>query len=443
MQKSSEFIEKNIDNNSTVVIGCSGGPDSMCLLTLLRAVKQQKNLKIIVAHVDHNMRIESHDELLFVKNNVKDNNDVFESMIINKDVPHSESEFRTIRYNFFKEVVAKYNAKYLLTAHHGDDLIETILMRIVRGSNVNGYTGFKKIINKKNYTVLRPLIYVTKDEILEYNKEHNIFYVLDKSNESDDYTRNRYRHTILPFLKQEEKNVHEKFLKFSEQLLDYENYFNTKIDEFSEKLFVNGKLSIAEFKFLDSVLKRKAIEKMLSIVYEDDLFLISDKNIEEIIKLIGNNNSNGEICLPNGYTGNKVYGFFSIQKKTQNKEFYFELKNELELPNGFIIRNVSDNQSKSNYVIRLNSQEIKLPLYVRNRQNGDYIEIKNLKGKKKVKNIFIDEKISVLDRNSIPIVIDSNNTLIWIPGVKKSKFDKEFDEIYDIILECEKENKYE
>ena len=135
------FIKENIKKNDVVLIAVSGGPDSMCLLDLMLKYRDKTNIKIIVSHVHHNVRKESDDELLFVKDYCAANNVIFESMKINEySGSNFECEARNKRYDFFDKLALKYGAKYLLTAHHGDDLMETILMRIVRGSNLKGYS---------------------------------------------------------------------------------------------------------------------------------------------------------------------------------------------------------------------------------------------------------------------------------------------------------------
>lgn len=114
-----------------------------------------------------------------------------------------ENEARTVRYNFFEKIVREYNAKYLMTAHHGDDLIETILMRIVRGSTLKGYSGFSKCkLVEMGIQIIRPLISVTKDTLVKYCEENGVKYYIDKTNLDDCvHTRNRYRKCMLPFLK--------------------------------------------------------------------------------------------------------------------------------------------------------------------------------------------------------------------------------------------------
>ena len=210
------FLDNLFKKNDTIIVACSGGPDSMCLLDVIKAYKESFNLKIICAHVNHGLRAESEEEANFVKNFCDKNNIVFEYMKINtyKNGKFTEEEGRKKRYTFLDDLANKHNANYIMTAHHGDDLIETVLMRITRGSNLKGYAGITMISKHKNYSVIRPLLNLTKRDIFEYIKSKHIEYVLDKSNEDEKYTRNRYRKQMLPFLKKEDEQVHLKFLKY-------------------------------------------------------------------------------------------------------------------------------------------------------------------------------------------------------------------------------------
>lgn len=444
MKRSIEFLNKYLKQDDVVVVACSGGPDSMCLLQMVNSLKEEKNLKIIVAHVNHNVREESLSELEFVKKYAIDNNDIFEEFTIPKDNRYNESDFRNFRYDFFREVVKKYNANYLLTAHHGDDLIETVMMRIVRGSNLNGYSGIKKFVDKETYKVLRPLLFYNKEEILAYNKNNNINFVNDYTNDLDDYTRNRYRHRLLPFLKSEEKLVHNKFLKYSEELQECEDFIESIINNYRLEVVCDGKVNVEKFKCLDKFIQKRIIIGILKDIYKTELYYINDKNLKEIIRIICNNNSKNIIFdLPLEYNGIISYGWFFIKEKEQFESYNIELKNELKLSDGSIIKVVSSSEEKSNYVVRLSKKDITLPIYVRSRMNGDVMEVKGLNGKKKVKDIFIDEKVSQSKRKAWPILVDANNTVLWIPGIKKSKFDKEKTEMYDIIIKYEKEKMYE
>lgn len=440
MKEVKEYLNKILLDNSKIVIACSGGPDSMCLLDHLINEKKLKNLTIICAHVNHKMRIESEEEAVFVKEYCENNDVIFEYMeITNYDDDNFHNQARIKRYEFFKRLLDKYNATYLMTAHHGDDLTETILMRIVRGSNLKGYIGFKKESNFYNYKMLRPLINVTKEEIEQYNEKNNISYVIDQSNEKDKYTRNRYRHVVLPFLKKEEKDVHKKFLKFSQELSKIDEFFVNYMSNLLTTLIKDDTLNISLFHKEDDFIKRKIIETMIDKIQEDDLFVIEDKHIDLIIDLIENNKSNSHIELPNGFIAEKSYDKFRIVKKSNFEDYCIKLENNIKLNNGHKIFVTNNSSDTSNYTIRLNSDELKLPLYVRPKHHGDKIEIKNLNGTKKVKDIFIDSKIELSKRKCWPLVVDSNDTIVWLPGIKKSKFDKEINDKYDIIIRYEED----
>lgn len=440
MEKVLLYLKHLLKENDCIIIATSGGPDSMCLLHLLCELKDSLSLKLIVAHVNHKLRKESEEEALFVKEVCAQNHLIYEYMeILEYNDDNLENDARLKRYAFFDKLAQTYQANYLMTAHHGDDLIETILMRLTRGSSLKGYSGFKKELPQKNYAIIRPLITETKEEIKNYMDKHHYKYYIDQSNFSEKYTRNRYRMNILPFLKKEDKNVHKKFLKFSEELNLANNFIEGYIKELISKISDENGIKISELLKLDKYLIRKTIEFTLSQIYIDDLFLINDKHTNLIINLIKNPKSNNKLTLPNNYQAIKSYNYYKIVKINKEDSYEYILKNKVVLPNHMIIKKVKEKNGKSNYILRLNSKEIKLPLKVRSRKIGDKIEVKNMMGSKKIKDIYIDEKIPVIKRNTLPIVTDSNDTILWLPGVKKSKFDVESNGIYDIILSYEEE----
>ncbi len=427
MKNSLEFIKTYISNNDKIVIGVSGGADSMCLLEMLKISIPLKN--IICVHINHNIREESMEEEKFVKDYCLKNKIIIETITFDKG-NYNESELRKKRYHFFDEIVNKYQAKYLLTAHHGDDLIETILMRLSRGSNLKGYAGIELKSKRKNYEILRPLLYMTKDEIIEYNNIHKISYVTDESNFKDHYTRNRFRHYVLPFLKKENKDVHLKYLKFSSELLEYYNYINEIVKNNIKEYYSKSVYNLEDFKTLDSLIKRKIIEEILRLQYIDNLELITDKHVQSILSLT--NKSNGILNFPKGLIIEKSYKkLIFTYKKAKIDEFDYILDKSLSLPFGDIFL-IDESDDNSNFCIKLDSREITFPLHVRTRKNGDRIKVKNLNGTKKVKDILIDEKVPINEREMIIILTDNEDNILWIPGIKKSSFDKS--ENYDIII---------
>lgn len=436
MKETIAYLKSLLKDNDTIVIGLSGGPDSMCLLDIIKSLN--KNIKIVCAHINHNIRKESFEEQKFIEDYCQKNELIFETTTFDKkseDQDYNELELREKRYNYFETIIKKYNAKYLFTAHHGDDLVETILMRISRGSNLKGYTGFQVETKKKNYKVIKPLIFLTKEDINTYNEERNIPYVLDKTNDEDNYTRNRYRHNVLPFLKGENQNIHLKYLKFSRELLTYYEYVDKVVNKEIDKRFEKNTLDIEGFSRLDKLIQTKIIEYILDTNYIDNLYLVSDKHVNLILNIIDNPKPNLEINLPDNLHITKSYNILKITRnKKSNEEYNIPIIEETLLPNGKTIKIIKQTESNSNFYIRLNSKELTLPLYVRTRKEGDKMIVKNMDSPKKVKDIFINSKLSKEERDTQPIVVDKEGNIIWLPGIKKSKFDKAKNENYDIIL---------
>lgn len=441
MDKVFEYLYKEIKlkDNDTVVVGVSYGPDSMVLLNVLLEIRKEIPLNIVVAHINHNVRKESIEEQKLLKEYSEKYNLIFEDMIIkeyNNDNFHNEA--RNIRYDFFEKLVKKYKAKYLMTAHHGDDLIETILMRITRGSTLKGYSGFSVLVDKGTYKIVRPLIFVTKQEVLDYAKEKNIPFALDLSNNNDKYTRNRYRKYILPFLKEEDKSIHTKYLKFSKVLVENDEFINKIVKDSLDEVYIDGKLNIIKFKEKDQLIQKRIIEYMLNDIYMDDMILINDTHLELLMKLIHSNKANSYLILPNNIKVVKSYNdvFFT---KDENTLFDYNIliEDTVFLPNGKKIVKIDKSDTDGNDICRLSSSDISLPLYVRTKKTGDKIEIKNGTGHTKIKDIFIDKKIPVTERNFWPVVVDSNDNIVWLPGLKKSKFNRLKTDKCDIILRYE------
>ena len=441
MDKVVEFINSlKIDKKTPIIVACSYGPDSMMLLHVLHSLKYN----CIVAHVNHKYRKESDQEYVDLEKYCRENNITFEGTCLSGfEGGNFENYAREFRYHFFESLLKKYHTKYIFTAHHGDDLVETILMRLSRGSSLKGYGGFEKITNRHNYLTIRPLIYLTKNEIMDYVKKNRIPYAWDSTNDSLEYTRNRYRHLILPKLQEEEKDVHLKFLDFSEQLHEMYDYIEKKVNRILKVIYVNNSLDIEEFKRFDYFLQKEMIYRILRMIYIEDLYVIEDTHVQEIFKLINSNKPNIILKLPNGLSLIKEYNHVLFSKEEIDPEPYiYVLREQLNI-DGYSLIRVEDSQDKSNYTIRLNSKDLKLPLLVRTRRNGDRMHVKNMNGTKKINDIFVDNKITKLKRDRYPVVTDSNNNILWVPGLKKSNLDIPINGDYDIIIRYEKERENE
>lgn len=434
-----ELNDINFDNY--VVVGVSAGPDSMCLLNLL----EKKTNKIIVCHINHNIREQSIIEEEYLKTYCQEHNLIFESMTIKEYKENNfENEARKIRYKYYEEILNKYNSNKLFLAHHGDDLIETILMKIERVSNIEGYAGIKRISKLKNYDIIRPLLPYTKEDIITYNKSHNITYYIDSSNTNIDYTRNWYRHKVLPILKEKDKNIHLKFLKYSETLQEYNEYIDREINKKLSTIYQNNIINIDVLNKEDYFLKKNILYYIMNDIYNNESNIITEKHIQNILTMINSNKPNLSINMPQSKILVKEYNKLYIKKNIKEEKKYKIIFENTTKIDSLEIKKVAEEESDGNNICRLNSKNIKLPLYIRNRKDGDYIILKNSNYRKKVKEIFIENKLPISKRNNYPMLVDSDDKVLWIPNMKKSNLCYKKDENYDIIIKCiEREEDYE
>ncbi len=390
--------------------------------------------KIIVAHINHNVRKQSNTEELFLSNYCKDNNITFECMKITEYKENNfENEARKKRYKFYKEILTKYNSSYLFLAHHADDLMETIIMKITRGSNINGYAGIKKISYQDNYYIVRPFLDYTKQDILEYIKKYNITYYDDYTNNDITYTRNRIRHNIIPLLKKEDINIHKKFIKYSNTLNEYNDYINYEVNNIIKDIYINNTLYLDKFNIMHPFIKKNILYHILNNIYNNKENIVKDIHIKNILNLINNPKPNITINMPNNIYVTKEYNILIFSNKYNIENYNIKFDKKVSI-NNFTIEQIENTSLNGNDICRLNSNEIRLPLYIRNKKDGDYIELLGLNKKKKIKEIFIECKIPIRQRNNYPVLVDSKNNILWLPNLKKSKFNKKINEKYDIIL---------
>ena len=435
MKEVIEFLEKSINENDKVVIACSGGPDSMALLSLLCNLRNEKKFDIICAHVNHNKRKESASEALMVEKYCKENAIIFEGIKFEKyEKGNFEAVARKKRYEFFEEVMKKHEAHKLFTAHHGDDLAETILMRLTRGSTLKGYSGFTKYNHSEWYELYRPLVYMTKQELLDYVNENNIPYAIDKTNTDTKYTRNRFRHEILLELKKEEPNIDRKLLKFSEKLDEAASFINEMVSDKIEEMYKDNSLDLIKFNYEKPFIQKMMIKELLSRIYDDDVIYLKDSHVEIILRAVHSDRPNLEVVLPKGMRVLKRYDKLIFTNENETKDSYhYTFDEKIEIGN-HTIEEIGETNEDGNDICRLNIEDIKLPLIVRNRIAGDKMTIKGMEGTKKIKEIFIECHISKEERDKWPILVDSRNEIVWLPGLKKSKYNKQKNEKCDIIL---------
>ena len=437
MKEVIKYIEKlKIKENDNVICAVSTGPDSMALLLVLKSLKDMYHFNIVVAHVNHHLRKESEKEERYIRDFCERNSLIFEIYdYFPRDLKNLEAKAREARYEFFEKMIDKYNSKYLFTAHHSDDLIETVLMKLVRGSTINGYKGFKIEDKRNNYSLVRPLLLADKKEILKYLKEKKQKYFIDKTNKISLFTRNRYRLKIIPLLRKENPNINTSFLEYSLLLDEMNSYIDKKVDEVYENIVNNNKINLEKFNKEDIIIKKKILERFLEAEYFSDIVELNKRHLNLILSITEDYSGKKTLDMPFNKVIVREYKelyFFHETNYKKNKEILDKNK----VFNMFKIYLDKDGNVDNNFVMRLNKKDVKLPLIIRTIEEDDVISLNNL-GTKKVKDIFRDSKVKEDIRKYYPIITDSNNKTIFIPGIKKSNLLKKKTDKYDIIITCE------
>lgn len=294
-----------IDAGDKILLGVSGGPDSLFMLNILNELKIDLQIEIVVAHVNHMIRKEADEEEQFVKTFCEKIGVDFYSKRIeveqyanNKKIGLEEAG-RKVRYEFFEEVCNKVNANKIAVAHNKNDKVETIIMHALRGSGISGLQGIQAKTNK----IIRPIIEVERQNIEEYCKQNNLEARIDKSNFDNTYTRNKIRNVVIPYIKEEfNPNIIETMTRLSEVIAEENAFLNKLVQEEYQKILLEEKvdqilLDLKKFNELDNILKKRIILYTVSNLRGGSQG-IEKIHIEDIVKLCKNNIGN-KFLIPN------------------------------------------------------------------------------------------------------------------------------------------------
>lgn len=358
------FIKENdlINKGDKILIAFSGGPDSVFLFEKLLSIKDEYNLEIHLAYVNHNIRDDVYKDIEFVKFIANKYNTNYSILDIKMD-KFSEGVARDLRYKVLEEERLRIGFNKIATGHNKTDNAETIIFRIIRGTHLEGLNGIKL----KRGNIIRPILYIKKEDVL---KQVSNDYIIDKTNLENDYSRNKIRNLVFPI---------------------FEDINTSFIDNIVKLSRVNENDEIRDM----------IIEKLKKYNIK-----ISSRKIDDIYKIYFSNGSK-IIDLGNEYVAYKSYDKFSIIKKDEinNLDYEYVLKygEEIKIENYYIgYTKLNLLEKKSDYEYNIYSSEYlkKDTIFkVRNRKNGDKL------GDKKIKKIFIDNKIDKLERNRMPIVL--------------------------------------
>jgi tRNA(Ile)-lysidine synthetase-like protein len=428
-----KFIEeKNYTNkNEPIVVALSGGVDSMVLFNIMYSI----NKNIIIAHVNHNKREASIVEYKELEQIALHKNVKFEGITLEELNGNFQKESRAKRYEFFISIAKKHKSNKVFLAHHADDQIETILMRIARGSSFTGYAGIKEVRSIENITFYRPFLDIDKNQIIDFAKDNNISYFEDSSNKQDDYTRNRFRHHIVPSLRNETQNLTQKILQYSDYLSMADDFILQERDRFILNHIIDGMVDLVAFNSTHNILKIKLLKYLINQKSTDSIE-VTYQQYKDMIELLSSDTPNVSYSLKAAFTLFKVYNQFYIGKDIDNKFINLEIKcvGEYSIPNNkkFIFSDKKVDIKHTDY-FELCYNDTVFPLFLRNRQDGDKMRL--TVGTKKVKDIFIDKKVPKYDRDSLILLADQEKVL-WIPRLKKSHQEQKESKklyIYEVI----------
>lgn len=420
------------EEHEKVVIALSGGVDSMVLLDVLKRL----GLSIIIAHVNHNVRSESADELEFLRLLAEKEGYTFESHVIKENIPSNfQATARRIRYNFFHRIALKNRVRTIVLAHHLDDQVENYFMRLINNHDTLTLKGMQSVEIRDSHRIVRPFLNLRKEAIRQYATENDIRYFEDRSNLDKSYTRNRFRHDILPMLTKENPRLHDAIKNHMDAIADFEALVGHEINRLDNKW--GSVVPVPEFLTLSDTIKKHYLLNKLKMI--DGEAHLSENELETIIDQIGGL-SNFKYDINESVILHKEYDVFFLTEKGDRKDVYISINGpgEYHIQKDCLFIVSHDKIShKTSKCLELWYNDSVFPLYLRNRSSGDYMTFSY--GRKKVKNLLIDMKISPYERDRL-ILLAKGKEVLWIPELDiRSKQESGTKKIHIAML-CDNNN---
>ena len=443
-----------IEDGDKIVLGISGGPDSVCLLHILNRLKEKLNIELYAAHMNHQIRgIEAQKDALYVA-------DLCDKMGITYfvksiDVPKYcsdnglsiEEGARKLRYEMFDEIKQKTKSNKIAIGHNLNDQAETVLMRIMRGTGLQGLRGIEYV---RENGIIRPLLDVERKEIEDYCEVHNLNPRIDESNLENIYTRNKIRLELIPYMKDNfNTNLIESIVRMSNNLRSDSDYIESDAEEkFKDICKVTSdsvEVDINSFKKLHNAIKVRVLRKGIKSILGDTNF-IDQKHIDDVMEFESESKINKMLTLPRGvfvYRRKNSILITTTEIVEEDIEFSYNIPS-----NGFVkikeINAIIETQTmtidryKNGKVDKMSRgfdfNKIKGGIVIRNRQQGDKIKLAG--GTKKLKDLFIDLKIPREERCKIPVIADEDG-ILQVGEYKSSenyKIDENTKEVLKIIF---------
>ena len=429
-----------IENNDIIVVGFSGGPDSVFLVEMLKKLQYFINFKIYLVHINHLLRGEDadSDENFSFEYAKKNNLEIFIKRIPVKEIAKEvgktlEEVGREERYKFFSEIYEKVGATKIATAHNKDDQIETFLFRLIRGTSLQGLEGIKI----KNNNIIRPISEIYKKDILKYLNKNEIQYKIDKTNFENEFTRNSIRLDLIPFI-EERYNIKfkDKIFSLIEEIRENNQNNSLNLSDYTDS---KNRILLEKIKFLSNFDRKN----LLGLFLNEKNIEVNRNKIDEINSLIKSNGTK-KIDLNKTYRIVKNYTHLYIEEKREdntinNSTIQLKIPSE-QVFNNFkisieIVKNLDIPKEKNQYLLDTLYNDI---IEVRYRKEGDRIFLDE-NHSKKIKEIFIEQKIPKDIRDRIPIFLYNNN-IFWIYNVKKAyipKIDQDISKLVKVLITVE------
>jgi tRNA(Ile)-lysidine synthase len=411
LQKLQNHLQQNFSfiQDKKLLLATSGGLDSMVLVHLFQKLK----LNFALAHCNFQLRgTESDGDENFVKEYAKSN--TINCFITKFDTENyskahklsTQVAARNLRYNWFNEILEEEKFDYIVTAHHADDVVETFLINLSRGTGLDGLTG----IPSQNGNIIRPLLPFSRTEIEKYVSENNLYWREDSSNASDKYLRNKIRHHIVPVFKE----INDSFLHSFQNTLDHLN---------QEQSLVNDAVQMVYEKVVSEEKGQLKIDISVLLQYENYkaylyqwLHKFGFSAWNDVYNLI--ESQSGKQILSEKYILLKDRDFLILSKKeTANFDeiIIHSITEKLNFPLKLNLCNESDISNQMKSTIFVDENKIQFPLTIRKWKEGDYFYPSGMQGKKKVSKYFKDEKFTLFQKQDTWI-LESNNKIVWIIG---------------------------
>lgn len=390
-----ELLEKD----DTVTVALSGGADSMALLHVLNSLKEELEITVNAAHLNHSIRgIEADNDQKFVQEFCETNKIVLFCEKINvpqfaKDNHISiELAARQIRYEFLQRVAVGKIA----TAHTASDNLETMIFNLTRGTALKGLCG----IPPKRDNIIRPVIFCTRENIEKYCADNNLPFVTDSTNLSDDYSRNKIRHKVIPVLKEINQNAEISAVKTAVSLTEDYTFIQKEANELLFSLYNDDSLLVTDFINLDEALAKRVIIGYFGICYPE--ISLESQHINEIYSACIGGKS--KVNLPsNMYAVVKNNQLTVTDGTFECQEFSVKIT-EIENVNNLFSNNLID------------CDKIIGKLNIRTREEGDKIKLKGRGYTKKLKSLFTEYKIPLNVRENLPVIADEQG-VIWVHNI--------------------------